>query len=630
MIVSFLLLATLVPTASVLWFIDQSARSETAAARQTLMEAYRAQLRLVRSRVDSYWNERAALLSQKGAAGNASAFKQIVVDGLADSVVFIGDGGSIVYPDKDRASADEADPEDPEWQAARALEASRTRWEEAAGAYARLVATAPTPSLAARAAQGEIRCLVQSGKKEAAVRAIQQHFSAAPAARGLDSRGRLIAGDELLLSLQLLKPPDPRVPAIVGRLASIANDYDKPLPASQRLFLMNELQSLGADEKIFPTAAAERLAAIFIETDTARLDAHGFRRSRVPDLWTFTPGGSRLVALYRTERILTELRRILDQSSSPAVTFTATPPGGTPVDESISAGTLIEDWRIAFSAPDPRAADELARWRVAVNAWAGFLAIAVIAGSAVMLGRTFQRQLRLTRLKTDLVAAVSHELKTPLSSMRLLVDSLLDDRDLDPIKARSYLELIAGENLRLSRLIDNFLTFSRIERNRHRFEFADTDPGRVVAAAVDAMRERFQAASCHLTVETDPDLPALHADEDALATALLNLLDNACKYTLADKRIALRVSRVGSRLLFAVRDNGIGISRRDQKRIFRRFYRVDERLARDHGGCGLGLSIVEFIARAHGGTIAVDSDAGAGSTFTLSVPCRHERHGAAA
>jgi len=492
------------------------------------------------------------------------------------------------------------------------------------------VATAPTPSLAARAAQGEIRCLVQSGKKEAAVRAIQQHFSAAPAARGLDSRGRLIAGDELLLSLQLLKPPDPRVPAIVGRLASIANDYDKPLPASQRLFLMNELQSLGADEKIFPTSAAERLAAIFIETDTARLDAHGFRRSRVPDLWTFTPGGSRLVALYRTERILTELRRILDQSSSPAVTFTATPPGGTPVDESISAGTLIEDWRIAFSAPDPRAADELARRRVAVNAWAGFLAIAVIAGSAVMLGRTFQRQLRLTRLKTDLVAAVSHELKTPLSSMRLLVDSLLDDRDLDPIKARSYLELIAGENLRLSRLIDNFLTFSRIERNRHRFEFADTDPARVVAAAVDAMRERFQAASCQLTVETDPDLPVLHADEDALATALLNLLDNACKYTLADKRIALRVSRVGSRVLFAVRDNGIGISRRDQKRIFRRFYRVDQRLARDHGGCGLGLSIVEFIARAHGGTIAVDSDAGAGSTFTLSVPCRHERHGAAA
>jgi len=629
MIVSFLLLATLVPTASVLWFIDQSARSETAAARQTLMEAYRSQLRLVRGRVDSYWNERAALLSQKGAAGNASAFKQIVVDGVADSVVFIGDGGSRVYPD-DRASSDEADPEDPEWQAARALEASRTRWEEAAGAYARLVATAPTPSLAARAAQGEIRCLVQSGKKEAAVRAIQQHFSAEPAARGLDSRGRLIAGDELLLSLQLLKPPDPRVPAIVGRLASIANDYDKPLPASQRLFLMNELQSLGADEKIFPTSAAERLAAIFIETDTARLDAHGFRRSRVPDLWTFTPGGSRLVALYRTERILTELRRILDQSSSPAVTFTATPPGGTPVDESISAGTLIEDWRIAFSAPDPRAADELARRRVAVNAWAGFLAIAVIAGSAVMLGRTFQRQLRLTRLKTDLVAAVSHELKTPLSSMRLLVDSLLDDRDLDPIKARSYLELIAGENLRLSRLIDNFLTFSRIERNRHRFEFADTDPARVVAAAVDAMRERFQAESCQLTVETDPDLPVLHADENALATALLNLLDNACKYTLADKRIALRVSRVGSRVLFAVRDNGIGISRRDQKRIFRRFYRVDERLARDHGGCGLGLSIVEFIARAHGGTIAVDSDAGAGSTFTLSVPCRHERHGAAA
>jgi len=136
-----------------------------------------------------------------------------------------------------------------------------------------------------------------------------------------------------------------------------------------------------------------------------------------------------------------------------------------------------------------------------------------------MLGRSFQRQLRLTRLKTDLVAAVSHELKTPLSSMRLLVDSLLDDGELDPIKARSYLELIAGENLRLSRLIDNFLTFSRIERNRQRFELADTDPVRVVAAAVDATRERFQAASCDFTVETASNLPRLHADEHATLRA---------------------------------------------------------------------------------------------------------------
>jgi two-component system phosphate regulon sensor histidine kinase PhoR len=122
----------------------------------------------------------------------------------------------------------------------------------------------------------------------------------------------------------------------------------------------------------------------------------------------------------------------------------------------------------------------------------------------------------------------------------------------------------------------------------------------------------------------------VRADENALVTALLNLLDNACKYTLADKRIVLRAYREGSHVVFAVRDNGIGISPKEQKRIFRRFYRVDQRLARDSGGCGLGLSIVEFIARAHGGTITVESDSGVGSTFMLSLPCRDELDGAAA
>jgi len=261
---------------------------------------------------------------------------------------------------------------------------------------------------------------------------------------------------------------------------------------------------------------------------------------------------------------------------------------------------------------------------------AGSVVIAVITISALLIGRSFQRQLRLTRLKTDLVAAVSHELKTPLSSMRLLVDSLLDDHELDPKKTREYLQLVANENLRLSRLIDNFLTFSRIERNRQRFEFADVRPSDVVTLATAAMHERLRSPACHFSVEIEQDLPPIRADEHALVTALLNLLDNAYKYTSADKEIALQAYRDRSRIVFAVRDNGIGIGAKDQKRIFRRFYQVDQRLARERGGCGLGLSIVEFIARAHGGTIAVTSQSGVGSTFLMSLPCRRETGGAAA
>jgi signal transduction histidine kinase len=633
MVVVFLLLGVLVPTASVLWFINASARSEAAAARQTVTDAYRGQLRLVRGRIDSYWNERAALLAQKGASGRPSDFKRIVVDRLADSVVVVDDRGSPVYPAEDRALWIEPDPAPPEWQAAQMIESSPGRWSEAAAAYSRLASTAATPSLAARAAQAEVRCLVQGGNKEAALLAIQQHFVTGGAARGVDLQGRLIAGDELLLSMQLLKPDDPRFPTTAGRLATMLNDYDGTLmPSAQRLFLMNELQALRADRERtpLPTYTAERLAASFLEAGTVRPDEHGFRLTRMPDVWTFVPNGSRIVALYRTGTILASLSPILEQASSPVVRFTATPLGGTAADDSISAGALLPDWRIAFSLADSRSADALARRRVALYAWAGFLVITTIAGSALMIGRSFHHQLRLTRLKTDLVAAVSHELKTPLSSMRLLVDSLLDDTQLDPKKARDYLQMIASENLRLSRLIDNFLTFSRIERNRHQFDFADTNPSRVVSSVVETMRERLRLASCLFTVEAAPDLPVVRADENALVTALLNLLDNACKYTRADKHIILRAYREGSHVVFAVHDNGIGISPKEQKRIFRRFYRVDQRLARDSGGCGLGLSIVEFIARAHGGTITVHSHSGVGSTFMLTLPCRDALDGAAA
>jgi signal transduction histidine kinase len=200
--------------------------------------------------------------------------------------------------------------------------------------------------------------------------------------------------------------------------------------------------------------------------------------------------------------------------------------------------------------------------------------------------------------------------------MRLLVDSLLADAEFDPTKTREYLQLVAGENLRLTRLVENFLTFSRIERNRQRFEFERIEPADVVASAAGVMRERFN----DLAVDVEPGLPAIHADPDALLTALVNLLDNAWKYTRSEKRICLRATREAGQVVFAVEDNGIGIAAREQKRIFRRFYQVDARLARETGGCGLGLTIVESIARAHGGSVRVASQVGAGSTFSLSLP----------
>jgi signal transduction histidine kinase len=281
----------------------------------------------------------------------------------------------------------------------------------------------------------------------------------------------------------------------------------------------------------------------------------------------------------------------------------------------------LPGWLISFSLADAKALDHLARQRTLVYFWAGYLVIAAIALTGIIVGQSFRRQARLARLKTDLVAAVSHELKTPLASMRVLVDSLLEDAEFDPRKTREYLQLIAGENTRLTRLIENFLTFSRIERNRQHFAFTETKPSDVVQAAVAAVRERLEAAECQLQIDVTPELPSLHADQDALVTVLLNLLDNAFKYTREDKRISIHAYREEGHVVFAVEDNGIGIPAREHKRIFHRFYQVDRRLARETGGCGLGLTIVDFIVRAHGGIVRVRSEAGAGSAFQVLLPC---------
>jgi signal transduction histidine kinase len=289
--------------------------------------------------------------------------------------------------------------------------------------------------------------------------------------------------------------------------------------------------------------------------------------------------------------------------------------------EAITAGVALPGWQLSFFEPieklpfDDSGAHRqtMAYMAVAASALAATMLIAVITGSS------FRRQLRLARLKTDLVAAVSHELRTPLASMRVLVDGLLADARLDETKTRDYLHLLASENARLTRLIENFLAFSRLERGRERFVFTAVSPATIVDAAIAAIRERIPA-DCDLRVDLEPNLPPVHADEGAVVSALINLLDNALKYTTDNKQVVVRVTRAIDDVAFQVQDNGIGIPAREHRRIFRRFYRVDQRLASATSGVGLGLSIVELIARGHGGSVSVQSAEGAGSTFTLHVP----------
>ena len=245
------------------------------------------------------------------------------------------------------------------------------------------------------------------------------------------------------------------------------------------------------------------------------------------------------------------------------------------------------------------------------------VAILMFAALGVL---TVSRQIELRELRSTAVATVAHELRTPLASVRMLVDTLREGRYRGEEQLGEYLALIALENDRLTRLADAFLTFSRLERRPAAPALQSVAPGAVIEQAVAAMRARLDAPGCTFTLDAPADLPAIAADRDELATVLTNLLDNALKYTDADKRIALRARAVPEGVAFSVQDNGIGIPRAEQRVIFRPFHQVDTKLARGREGIGLGLSIVSRLVEAHRGRVTVTSEPGRGSTFTVTIP----------
>jgi signal transduction histidine kinase len=286
-------------------------------------------------------------------------------------------------------------------------------------------------------------------------------------------------------------------------------------------------------------------------------------------------------------------------------------------------GKFFPGWNVEVHFHDVDIFERTANRQKVIYVWAGLMAIAVMMAAGLLTAQAVGKQIKINKLKNDFIATVSHELKTPLASMRVLVDTLLEGSYRDQQQVTDYLQLISKENERLSGLIDNFLTFSRMERNKQAFVMARTIPAAIVGAAAEAVKTKFAAGRCAFEVNTGGNLPEVMADRDAMVTVLVNLLDNAYKYSYDDKRIELSAFAEDGSVCFRVSDNGQGMSRRALKKIFARFYQVDRSLSRRAEGCGLGLSIAKFIVDAHKGTISVDSKPGHGSVFTVRLSACH-------
>lgn len=254
----------------------------------------------------------------------------------------------------------------------------------------------------------------------------------------------------------------------------------------------------------------------------------------------------------------------------------------------------------------------------------------LMAGGIVLTYRNVHREMALAKLKSDFVSNVSHELRTPLALIRLYAETLEMGRLTNPEKYQEYYRIIRKESERLTALINNILDFSRIEAGRKEYDFSETDLAELVRTTLDSYRYQIERQGFAFDQHIEDDLPPVRVDREAIARSLLNLVNNAVKYSSERKYLGVNLYRTDGVVKMEVIDHGIGIPMAEQGKVFEKFYRASDPLVHNTKGSGLGLSLVRHVVEAHGGQVAVESTPGQGSRFTIVLPANSQSNAAAA
>ena len=285
-------------------------------------------------------------------------------------------------------------------------------------------------------------------------------------------------------------------------------------------------------------------------------------------------------------------------------------------------GEVLPHWEIAVYQQDPEQLGRTARTLTLTLLLLVGVLISAIATGGWLVVTDLRRQLTLARQKSDFVSNVSHELKTPLTSIRMFAELLGEERVTDPGKRREFLRIIGAESARLTRLINQVLDFSRLERGEKTWSFSAVDLRDVVREAVETCGPPLEAAGVTISGPLESGPIWVSGDRDALVQIVVNLLSNVEKYAAQGREVVLTLvgSSAGGEAHLEVADRGPGVPRGMEARIFEQFVRGDDSLTGGIPGSGLGLTLARQIARAHGGDVRCDPRSGGGSVFTLSLP----------
>ncbi len=278
------------------------------------------------------------------------------------------------------------------------------------------------------------------------------------------------------------------------------------------------------------------------------------------------------------------------------------------------------DWQLEFHQQDPHLFESLLTSRRGIYLYVFLLIGGILIFGLVLTVRTVSRELELARMKSDFVSTISHEFKSPLTSIRQLAEMLQAGRIPSEERRQKYYDVLVEQSERLSLLTENVLSIARMEEETTDSRLESVDIGVLLEDIVSPIQDRVSHDGFELELEMEGPLPSIQADSAALGQAVTNLIDNAIKYSDEMKRAIIRALVEDIALVISVKDFGIGINQEEMTRVFGRFYRGGDELTRSVRGSGLGLTLVKQIVEAHKGSVSVESEPGKGSTFTIKLP----------
>ncbi|MCK4431824.1 MAG: hypothetical protein KAW19_11060 [Candidatus Aminicenantes bacterium] len=280
------------------------------------------------------------------------------------------------------------------------------------------------------------------------------------------------------------------------------------------------------------------------------------------------------------------------------------------------------DWSLEFYQQDPRLFETFLTSRRGVYFYMFLLIAGILIFGLILTVRIVTHELELAKMKSDFVSTISHEFKSPLTSIRQLAEMLQTGRVPSEERRQKYYDTLLEQSERLSLLTDNVLNFAKMEEGRKEFEFEKADIGALLKEVVSAVQDRVSHEDFEIKLKIENSLPSIMADSAAISQSITNLIDNAIKFSGKAKKIVVKSFTEDLYLVISVQDFGIGIKKEELGKVFDRFYRGGDELTRTVKGSGLGLTLVKQIVEAHHGKVHVESEPGQGSTFSMKLPFR--------